>query len=168
MTKAKRKARKKSDAPQRVSTWNDSAGHRRPTPERMRHGDWRTVDTEIAGHSAAYDAEAHPLDRLRAAGTITVDERDAGLQAAELFARVSLTSEGRSCLDITPVGTSDEDSPEDVAAYRAYCALWQRLGGTHVGIIRHVCVRAETPRPSQVPALKAALGKAVEFFAKRR
>jgi hypothetical protein len=147
-------------------TWRDQEHRARPTPERLRHGAWVTRDSSIAGQSYAVDEAAHPLDVLHALGTITDDQRQAGLDAAELFARNQLVSQGRSCLNFDPVG-HDSDTPDDEPAYWRYRDLYGKLGQTRASAIRDVCVRAETPKRSKVAMLVDALSVCEAFFSPR-
>jgi len=146
-----------------VETWNDRPHRARPTPERMRQGAWKTRDSEVAGMTYAVDEASHPLDVLCERGKITEDQRQAGLDAAELFIRNQMVSQGRSCLNMDPVG-HDSDTPDDEPSYRRYSELWGKLGQIGAGMIRHVCVMAETPKPSQLSTLIDALSVCEGFF----
>lgn len=110
----KREARAKRKASPAVAAeiWTDRDGKARPTPERRAKGSFALRDGEDAGVSVAVDEAVTVLDRLALAGQITEDQRQGGIDLAAVLHRTRLGSQGRSCLDFSPAGHSDDDAPE--------------------------------------------------------
>lgn len=149
LDKAARDARKKARQEQRkerslaveADNWQPRDGKDRPTPERKAKGKFELIDGEDAGVTIAIDRQATVLDQLQAAGHLTPEQCEAGLDFAALMARTRLVSQGRSCLDFTPVGyegdIEDEASKADEAA-RA--KIFARCNGPWVWAeLRRVC-----------------------------
>lgn len=112
--KAKRAARKARKASVAVSAaiWDDREGKARPTAERRAKGAFVLRDGEDAGVTVAVDTAATVLDQLAIAGQITEDQRQAGIDLAMVLHRTRLGSQGRSCIDFSPVGYADDDAQE--------------------------------------------------------
>lgn len=113
----------------------------RPTPERMRHGNWQ----EPSSHDApAFDAGSDMIGALYASEQITPGQHD----AARLFQSVVAawigelgTSGYRSCLDISVGGYDSGDGDPSVKA--AHDALKAKLGA-----VRYLYLRSEVDKPA--------------------
>lgn len=169
--KAAKKARRAAKQAQSIAAaaeiWTPREGKDRPTPERLSKGAFVLRDTEDAGVTHAVDEGATELDRLALRGIITEDQRQAGHDLAQVLHRTRLTSAGRSCIDMTPVGyQSLEDSEDDWQAKRDNAqrqAVWLRCKGPWVWpeLIR-VCRDDEPCR--HVPSLRDGLDIAAKVF----
>lgn len=166
----KREARKAKKTSVAVSAeiWDDRDGKARPTPERRAKGSFVLRDGEDAGVTVAVDECVTVLDALAKEGLITEDQRQGGHDLAMVLYRTRLGSQGRSCLDFTPSGHPDEDSPETHQEQRdrqqraqvfAACRgpwVWPEL--------YRVCGQN---RPAQsLPSLRAGLDLCVKVFGK--
>lgn len=169
--KAAKKARRAARQAQSIATaaeiWTDREGKARPTPERLSKGAFVLRDTEDAGVTVAVDEGATELDRLAMRGVITEDQRQAGHDLAQVLHRTRLTSAGRSCINMEPVGyQSLEDSEDDWQAKRdneQRQAVWLRCRGPWVWpeLIR-VCRDDEPVR--DVASLRSGLDVAMKVF----
>lgn len=140
-------------------------GRDRPTPERLRRGDWETRDSERAGMSYAVDKQSHALDMLRERGLLSDELVMAGEDFARLVLRNRLTSEGRSCLNFDPVGY-DNDLPDDAQSRELFNEVYLALGTLTYRLLRKVCVESEYPGPHQLDRLNDGLETCVTFFKK--
>ena len=173
MTKRRRKT--KDRAPKQAAQvppavdadiWTDrpDSGKCRPTPERLAKSDFRLHDAEDAGVTVAIDSLPTMLDRLCAKGIITHDQRDGGLDFAALIRRTRLTSEGRSCLDFSPVGTGGDPEPthaelrdeQERAEHYLACGMFT------FAEMRRVCVDQHEPR--SLDRLRHGLDICVKFW----
>ena len=165
--KLRRADRKAQSIAAAAEIWEPREGKERPTPERRAKGAFVLRDTEDAGVTVAVDEGATELDRLALRGTITEDQRQAGHDLAQVLHRTRLTSSGRSCIDMTPVGhQSLEDSDDDWQAKRdeqQRQAVYLRCRGPWVWpeLIR-VCRDDEPVR--DVASLRSGLDVAMKVF----
>jgi len=163
--KARRAARQAQSIAAAAEIWTPREGKDRPTPERIAKGAFVLRDTEDAGVTHAVDEGATELDRLAMRGILTEDQRQAGHDLAQVLHRTRLTSTGRSCLDITPVGYDSGDG-DDWQAKRdneQRQAVFLRCRGPWVWpeLIR-VCRDDEPVR--HVPSLRDGLDIAAKVF----
>lgn len=165
--KARRAAKQAQSIAAAAEIWEPREGKERPTPERRAKGAFVLRDTEDAGVTVAVDEGATELDRLAIRGIITEDQRQAGHDLAQVLHRTRLTSAGRSCINMEPVGyQSLEDSEDDWQAKRdnqQRHAVWLRCKGPWVWpeLIR-VCRDDEPCR--HVPSLRDGLDIAMKVF----
>ncbi len=145
----------------KVDTWEDREGNARPTPERLARGVFVLRDAEDAGARFAVDTKAHRIDHLESTGAIDKDQATAAAQFADLSNRNRLVSQGRSCLDFSPVGY-DANIPDDAHAARDYRELYLSLGIAMYRECRRVCV--EQHKPTSLQLLKSGLDICVRFF----
>lgn len=147
--------------PGKINIWEDREGNARPTPERLKRGKFELRDAEDAGARYAVDSEAHRIDQLEALGTIDRDQATAAAQFAELSSRNRLVSQGRSCLDFSPVGY-DANIPDDPVSARDWRELYLAMGVAMHGECRRVCV--EGHRLTSAKLLRSGLDICVKFF----
>ena len=148
---ARREARKaeleRQAAEARAEAWRDKPTEARPTPERQRKGAFalRPVDDTP---SVAVDEAPTMLDVLHRAGAITNNQRDGGLDLAALLRRTMLVSEGRSCLDWTPVATGDDSAPTHAELRDAEerAEIYLACGMVVFAELRRVCHEHQMPR----------------------
>ncbi len=154
-TKAEKKAAKRAELARQsaavaAANWSDrpESGKARPTPERRAKGRFVLRDTEDAGVTVAVDEAPTMLDRLYAAHVITAHQRDGGLDLAALLRRTRLTSEGRSCLDFTPVATGDDSAPSHAELRDAQerAEIYLACGMLVFAELRRVCHDHQMPR----------------------
>lgn len=168
---AKRKAEKEArrqekSAAVEADNWSDRDGKARPTPERRRHGVWELKDGDRAGDTVAVDRAGSTLDALREAKSISHEECEAGWDFAALMARTRLVSQGRSCLDFTPVGYDgdfEDDTAKADSALRA--KIFAKCNGPWVWAeLRRVC--CEGKPVSHLPSLQAGLQVCIKAFSR--
>lgn len=166
--KAAKAAKKAQSAAIAAQIWDDRPDKARPTPERRAKGAFVLRDGEDAGATIAVDEAATVLDRLAMSGVITEDQRQGGIDLAMVLHRTRLGSQGRSCIDFTPVGHPDDDAPETHQQQRdrqqraqvfAACRgpwVWPEL--------YRVCGQDHPPK--HIESLRAGLDVCVKVFGK--
>ena len=160
----KSRARKKpprDDAAQ----WQDQPGKgkARPTPERLSWGDWRLVDSEIAGQKLAVDAAAHPIEALEYAEVLTSDQASAARDWESLY---RLANEVGGIRDSTtlwePKGYESDDGP--VNAVRERRELYLALGTYSDQLLRDIILTPRQPKRREIEPLRIALDACCIFW----
>lgn len=151
-----------------AEVWEDQPHRARPTTERLKRGSFVIRDTDRAGVTVAVDEHATELDRLYAAEVIDADQRQGGLDFADLMRRTRLTSEGRSCIDFSPVGHDPEeyDDTQERQDSKARQDLYAVVGPRTWHILRRVCI--EDSRHANAVRLREGLDRCAEYFGRKR
>lgn len=162
----KRMAAREAAAQIEAKRWIPREGKDRPTQQRLTKGAFVLRDTEDAGVSVAVDENATMLDRLRSAGLISEDQRQAGHDLAGVLQRTSLAPQGRSCLDMTPRGHHGDDTDETWQERRdsqQRRLVWARCKGPWVWPeLMRVCRDDEACR--HIDSLRSGLDICVQVF----
>ena len=128
----------------------------RPTPERIGKGAFKMPTGPGRKLLPAVDEAHDTIAKLHKAGLITDDQEQAARDWQDLKAAVRAelgVSQGRSCLDISPVGhDSDEGNP---ALMERWLKIEAELGSFKTGCLDWVCVLGH--RPANLGLLKSAL-----------
>lgn len=173
-TKSEKRAAKKAELARQsaavaAANWQDrpDSGKARPTPERRAKGSFVLRDTEDAGVTVAIDEAPTMLDRLHAKHIITASQRDGGLDLAALLRRTMLVSEGRSCLDWTPVATGDDSEPTHAELRDAEerAEIYLACGMVVFAELRRVCHEHQMPR--SIDRLRQGLDICARFWGGR-
>lgn len=172
IAKAARKAKadgikaeaKRQSAAVEANNWADREGKARPTPERLRKGDFVLRDGEDAGVTFAVDQSVTELDRLRKSGIITPDQSQGGHDFAALMDRTRLTSPGRSCLNFDPVGYDGDAAPSHTAERdtRERAEIYMACGVAAFAELRRVC--CDHHAPSNIIMLRRGLDTCAKFW----
>ena len=163
--KAAKKALKKAQsAAIEADNWRDRDGKARPTPERKAKGQFRLIDGEDAGVTIAVDEESTILDKLRRADLITHDQCEAGHDFAALMMRTRLVSQGRSCLDFSPVGyDGDFEDEQSIRDNETRTRIFAKCRGPWVWPeLRRVCV--EGRNVSDLASLRDGLDICIKYL----
>ena len=128
----------------------------RPTPEREAKGQFRMPSGRGKQRLPAVDEHHDTVARLHAAGLLSDAQetaaRDWNALKQDVRAEMGI-SQGRSCLDISPVGHDSHDgNPEIMQRWRRVEA---ELGPCKTGALDYTCVFGHPPR--NLPLLRAAL-----------
>lgn len=159
MAKAKRKQRSRQV---KSYSLDDLEQLEKPTDERRRRGVWSEYKSKDRTERHERDVTAHPIDALEWDGVITSEQAQAGRDYEALMARTRLVSQGRSCLDMTPVGYGDGDH-DDPQSWRSLKELEGRLGLFRSSLLRRVITGWRLLR-MEPPYLREALDIAQEHF----
>jgi hypothetical protein len=152
---------RKTPQSKRFAIWEDRIDNARPTAQRLQKGVFVLRDTEDAGVRHAVDTAAHPLDVMRQNGTLTEEQATAGFDMANLIAMTRMVSQGRSCLDFSPVG-HDGNLSDNAQAGSDRTRLYSDMGQARWAECYRVC--AEGRRPSNMAVLRDGLDVCVKFF----
>ena len=128
----------------------------RPTPEREAKGQFRMPSGRGKQRLPAVDEHHDTVARLHAAGLLSDAQetaaRDWNALKQDVRAEMGI-SQGRSCLDISPVGHDSHDgNPEIMQRWRRVEA---ELGPLKTGALDYTCVLGHPPR--NLPLLRVAL-----------
>lgn len=128
----------------------------RPTPEREAKGQFRMPSGRGKQRLPAVDEHHDTVARLHAAGLLSDAQetaaRDWNALKQDVRAEMGI-SQGRSCLDISPVGHDSHDgNPEIMQRWRRVEA---ELGPLKTGCLDYTAVLGHPPR--NLPLLRAAL-----------
>lgn len=128
----------------------------RPTPEREAKGRFRMPSGRGKQRLPAIDEHHDTIAKLHIAKLLSDSQEAAARdwQALKADVRAELgISQGRSCLDISPVGHDSHDgNPEVMQRWRRVEA---ELGPWKTGALDYTCVLGHPPR--NLPLLRAAL-----------
>lgn len=118
----------------------------RPTPERRAKGSFRMPKGQLRHTMPAHDEAHDTIAKLHRAGLISDAQessaRDWQRLKADVRAELGI-NQGRSCLDISPIGHDDsEGDPELMARWREIEA---ELGSWKVGCLDWTCVLGHPP-----------------------
>jgi len=159
----RRKAKQEADQKARHEIWEDREGKARPTPERRSKGSFVLRDGEDAGLTVAVDERPTMLDHLRAAGVITEDQCQGGMDFAALIARTAMVRTGRSCIDFSPVGhIEDEPTAQDEWDERERKELYLACGVATYRELWRVAVEGQPVR--NIPRLRDGLDLCAKFW----
>lgn len=142
--------------------WKPREHRDRPTKERLRRGKWELHDTDIAGVTVARDMSCLWIDKLHQAGILSADQMGAAVDFYELHTRTKVTKQGRSCLNMEPVGHDPEIDEATENAMLAEKELRQELGPRLYWVLVKVCVDNQL-QPSMTEA-KEGLDRCIKFF----
>lgn len=128
----------------------------RPTAERLRKGEFRMPTGPERKSLPAVDEAHDVIAKLHRAGLISSIQEDAARswQALKAAIRAELgISQGRSCLDMSPVGHDNDEGDPDLM--RRWREIEAELGSWKTGALDFTCVLGHPPR--NLPLLRAAL-----------
>lgn len=118
----------------------------RPTVERMRKGEFRMPTGPERKSLPAVDEAHDTIAKMHRAGLINDDQEQAARDWQDLKAAVRAelgVSQGRSCLDISPVGhDNDEGNP---ALMERWLKVEAELGSFKTGALDWTCVLGHPP-----------------------
>lgn len=160
-----RKSRARKKPSESATQWEDrpEAGKARPTPERLSRGDWRLVDSEIAGHKTAIDASAHPIEALEYAEVLTSDQASAARDWESLYRAASETGGIRDSTTLwEPKGYESDDGPVNAVQERR--ELYLALGTYSDQLLREIILTPRRPKRNEIERLRIALDACCIFW----